>query len=220
MKFPWMQFMVNDWLCPEVGLCQPATRGIWMDWLCQMHRLDRCGLITGTREELAVLGRCTVVQVDAALTDLIRTKTADVTFRNDVVTVVNRRMRRDYLARKNGAIRVHRHRSNVACNASVTGHKSESESESEGKGERVSVSRDPGAASPPSSPLEKLQGWQLRKDLRETTDPKEIEAIKAEMRRRSVANRKPATPSPEKPKPPVMPLEKRQELWRKTKEKL
>ena len=95
MKYPWMQFYVNDWMTPNVGMCQPETRGIWIDWLCAMHSLDRCGQITGTREQLAALGRCTVVQVESTLTDLTNTKTADVTFRNDVVTVVNRRMKRE-----------------------------------------------------------------------------------------------------------------------------
>lgn len=133
MKYPWMQFFATDWLNdPLVSICEPATRGILMDWLCNMHLLDRSGLITATREQLARLGRCTTVQVESALTDLIQTKAADVTFRNDVVTVVNRRMKREYLARKNGAIRVERHRRNGACNGKVTSlsqsHKSESES--------------------------------------------------------------------------------------------
>jgi hypothetical protein len=126
MKYPWIQFFAGDWLNdPQVSICDPATRGILMDWLCNMHLLDRCGQITGRREQLARLGRCTSVQVEAALQDLIQSQAADVTFRNDVVTVVNRRMKREYLTRKNGAIRVAKHRVNVACNAPITVHKSE-----------------------------------------------------------------------------------------------
>lgn len=123
--------MVNDWLSPNVGLCQPQTRGIWMDWLCQMHLLDRCGVIAGTREELAILGRCSTVHVEAALADLTKTKTADVTERNGIVTVVNRRMRREYNARNGSKIRMQRMRSDAACYASVAPHKSKSESKSE-----------------------------------------------------------------------------------------
>ncbi|MGO9586308.1 MAG: hypothetical protein ACLP2Y_08940 [Limisphaerales bacterium] len=48
--------------------------------------------------------------------------------------------------------------------------------------------------------LEKLAGWQLRKDLRESTDPAEREAIKAEMQRRKGQPVKPKTPA-SKPKP-------------------
>lgn len=130
MKYPWMQFFATDWLNdPLVSICEPATRGILMDWLCNMHLLDRSGQITGTREQLARLGRCTAVQVESALQDLNSTKAADVTFRNDVVTVVNRRMKRESLARKNGAIRVSRHRSNAACNSDVTPQSQKSESE-------------------------------------------------------------------------------------------
>ena len=139
MKYPWIQFFATDWLNdPLVSLCAPATRGILMDWLCNMHLLDRCGQITGTLEQLSRLGRCTSVQAESALQDMVATKAADVTFRSDVVTVVNRRMKREFLTRKNGAVRVKRHRCNATCNAPETAHshKSESESESErGKGE-------------------------------------------------------------------------------------
>lgn len=44
------------------------------------------------------------------------------------------------------------------------------------------------------SPLENLKNWQLRKDLRETTDPSEREAIKAEINRRKVKFIRPVTP--------------------------
>ena len=220
MKFPWMQFYVNDWLTPNVGLCQPQTRGIWIEWLCQMHLLDRCGQITGTREQLAVLGRCTSVQVESSLAELTLTKTADVTFRNDVVTVVNRRMRREYLSRKNGAIRVKRHRSNVACNGSVTAHSYISESELEGEREPHEPPEAPPQSVAPAPLLEKKEGWQLRKDLRETTDPGEREAINAELKRRQQVNRKPSTPkpaAPPKPAPEPIPFEMRKVLWEKAK---
>jgi hypothetical protein len=154
MKYPWMQFFVMDWLNdPQVSACEPTTRGILLDWLCNMHLLDRSGQITGTRGQLARLGRCTAVQVASALQDLIRTRAADVTFRNDVVTVVNRRMKRESIARKNGAIRVARHRKNVACNAAVTAHSHNSEVISQNKGESVSTLEGGPAQNEPSSPL-------------------------------------------------------------------
>src|SRR5581483_8888058 len=97
-KWPFIQWFVSDWLGdPKVTQCEPATRGILFDWLCNMHALDRSGVITGPREELARFGRCSAVQCDAALRDLIRTNAADVTERNGVVTVTNRRMRREFL---------------------------------------------------------------------------------------------------------------------------
>lgn len=112
-KWPFIQWFVSDWLGdPKVSQCEPATRGILFDWLCNMHALDRSGVITGTRELLARLGRCSAVQCDAALQDIKRTNAADMTERNGIVTLVNRRMKREYLLRKNSNDRVERHRRN------------------------------------------------------------------------------------------------------------
>jgi hypothetical protein len=138
-----MQFFASDWLNdPLVSMCEPQTRGILMDWICNMHLLDRSGVITGTREQLARLGRCSAVQVESVLADLETTKAADVMFRSDVVTVTNRRMKREATARKNGAIRVSRHRSNAPCSGVVTPQSQKSESESESE-ERAKGARAP-----------------------------------------------------------------------------
>lgn len=48
-----------------------------------------------------------------------------------------------------------------------------------------------------NSPLEKFRDWQLRKDLRESSNPAEIAAIKAELKRRRLV----ATPHTAKQKP-------------------
>lgn len=112
-KWPFIQWFITDWLGdPKVSQCEPATRGIWFDWLCNMHALDRCGQVTGTREILARIGRCTIPQCDAALLDLIKTNAATVQERNGAVTVVNRRMKREYLLRKSVLERVKKHRCN------------------------------------------------------------------------------------------------------------
>jgi hypothetical protein len=69
--------------------------------------------------------------------------------------------------------------------------------------------------------LKRVEGWKLRKDLRETTDPAERRRIEAEMKRRQQAGRKPPAPKPappERPKPEPMPLEKARELWEKAKQ--
>ncbi len=121
--WPFIQWFVADWLAdPKVSLCDPATRGILFDWLCNMHALDRSGVITGSREILARLGRCSAVQVDAALQNLKDTNAADITERNGVVTVINRRMKREFSARKTGSDRVQRHRERDPCNGDVTPH--------------------------------------------------------------------------------------------------
>ncbi len=111
-KFPFMQFFTRDWLGdPAVTQCEPATRGILFDWLCAMHELDRTYKITGTREKLAKSGRCSLVQCEAALSDLRGTNSADVTERGGVVTVINRRLLREYKARNSSKLRMKKMRS-------------------------------------------------------------------------------------------------------------
>lgn len=114
MKFPFLQLFCGDYLSdPKLSLCSSSTRGVWMDFLCVMHMNDRCGVITGTREQLARLGRCSTVEVSIAIDELDRTKTADVTERNSVVTLVCRRMKRESDARKLSRLRVQKHRENA-----------------------------------------------------------------------------------------------------------
>lgn len=111
MNYPYIQLYVRDYLSdPKLSLCCPATRGVWMDLLCVMHMNDRCGVITGTRDQLARLGRCSAVEVSTAIDELKHTETADVTERNDIVTLTCRRMKRESDARKLGRLRVQRHR--------------------------------------------------------------------------------------------------------------
>jgi hypothetical protein len=122
-KWPYIAWFISDWLGdPKVSLCEPATRGILFDWLCNMHALDRSGQVTGTRELLARIGRCTVPQCEAALLDLKQTNAADIQERNGVVTVINRRMKRAAIERKNGASRQKTHRERDGCHGDVTGH--------------------------------------------------------------------------------------------------
>ncbi len=120
-RMPFIQWWINDWLGDEkVSMCEPATRGILFDWLLNMHQNDRSGIITGTREQLARLGRCTALQVDAALEEIRNTKSADVTFRNGTVTVRNRRMHREHMLRRQATLRQKTHRMKGACHAPVT----------------------------------------------------------------------------------------------------
>lgn len=121
MKFPYIQLFAGDYLSdPKLSLCSAATRGVWMDFLCVMHMNDRCGVITGTREQLARLGRCSVVEVSTAIDELKHTQTADVTERNGIVTIICRRMKRDADARKSGRLRVQKHREHVSVTPKET----------------------------------------------------------------------------------------------------
>ena len=110
-----MLFMVGDWLKdPAISACSPLARGVWMDLLCAMHENHRSGQITGTRDQLARLGRCTTRDLDHALADLQTSQAADVTERAGIVTVINRRMRREYNERNGSRLRKVKQRSKGA----------------------------------------------------------------------------------------------------------
>lgn len=96
---------------PALALCTPATRGVWIDLLCAMHELDRSGELRGTTDQLARVARCSTVDLAHALTEFQATGAADVTERSGIVTVICRRMKREYDARKSSAERVKRFRS-------------------------------------------------------------------------------------------------------------
>lgn len=120
-KLPWFKFNPSWWLTdPELSKCDPATRGVWIDLVCAMHQSDRSGELSGTTEQIARLGRCSTVELTHALTELQANGAADVTFRNNNVTVVNRRMKREFKSKKATALRVKRHRSNAKGNGDET----------------------------------------------------------------------------------------------------
>ena len=100
-KIPSFQFYPGDWMKdPSVAVCSPATRGVWVDFLCAMHELSRSGQLTGTREQLSRIGRCTVTELDQVLVELKTSKTANVNIREGIVNITNRRMLREAKARK------------------------------------------------------------------------------------------------------------------------
>jgi len=116
-KLPWFQFFAADWRTDaKLSLCTPATRGVWIDLICAMHELDRSGELRGTTEQLARIARCSAVEMKAALTDLQATEAADVTERNGVVTVTNRRMKSEFDGRKSNASRQKRCRTSQSRN--------------------------------------------------------------------------------------------------------
>lgn len=131
-KLPFMKWFTGDWKKdPAVCLCSPATRGVWFDLLCAMHDAGRVGSLSGTRDQLATIGRCVPADFALVLTELQTTGTADVTERNGVVTVTNRRMRRESQSREANRLRQQRFRSQDSDNGDVT-HKLPSDPEYDG----------------------------------------------------------------------------------------
>lgn len=96
-KHFYMKFDVGAWLKdPTVTALSSSSRGIWFDLLCAMHEDDQCGRLTGSYESLARLARCSVAELRASLAEIKLQKTGNVTFRDGLVTVTNRKMRRGY----------------------------------------------------------------------------------------------------------------------------
>jgi hypothetical protein len=127
-KHWYWEYVVKDWIVDTEPLAE-LSRAFWHEALCRMWLSDRCGQLVGTYTELAKLCRSTPNNARAAIADLQKWNTADVTISNAVVTVTNRRMNRDYLDRKSLRERVARHRDkkrehdgNASCNGDVTPH--------------------------------------------------------------------------------------------------
>lgn len=104
-KLPSFQFYPGDWLKdPAVSMLSAAARGIWIDMICAM-RLNDDGTLTGGTAELSRICRCTALELQDALSELQRTRAADV--RSDGKSgfiVTNRRTKRDIQLRRRNAL--------------------------------------------------------------------------------------------------------------------
>jgi hypothetical protein len=126
-KLPAMHLYTGDWKKDQdLSKCSAATRGAWIDWLCAMHDDDRSGQVGGTIDGLAKIARCTPDECQMALWELALNNAADIQiecpdavrnlsadcprFVRDLsglfpdgfrtyVTVINRRMSREYSER-------------------------------------------------------------------------------------------------------------------------
>lgn len=133
-KLPYMQFYVSDWTSDcQLAMCSLSTRGCWLELLCGMHSLDHCGVITGTAEQLARVCRCSVVEFVQAVDELRSYRIGEITERNGVYTVVNRRMRREHEASEGAKTRQKRFQDakKTRNKREINGGESESESEPE-----------------------------------------------------------------------------------------
>jgi len=142
-KLPYITFFSGDWMKdPRLSLCSPATRGIWIDFICSMHELDHCGVISGDRDQLSRIGRCSVVQLDHALIELSTSGTADLTERNGIITLINRRMKREYKERENNKLRQQRYYQKHTSNENLTTSLSSSSSISSSNKEKEILKKE------------------------------------------------------------------------------
>jgi len=110
-KLPAFMLYTGDWLKdPQLSICSPATRGIWIDLICSMWENDRCGKVSGTLEQLSRLARCSVIEIKKSVKEMEQNKAAKITYCNGVYRICNRRMHRDYKERINARDRVNKYR--------------------------------------------------------------------------------------------------------------
>lgn len=121
MKQPAFQFYTGDWKKdPELSMCSPATRGIWMDAMCAMHDAGGTGQITGTPEQLARICRCSTAEMVCAIEEISATKTGNVTKRDGIVTLTNRRMKKAHDATVSARDRKRKQRGTPEDSGNVT----------------------------------------------------------------------------------------------------
>jgi hypothetical protein len=139
-KLPAFQFYPGDWMeDPKVSMLSPASRGVWFDLICAMHEAGRLGMLRGTTEQFARIARCSTAEFVQALTDFQTTEVADVTERNGVYQICNRRMSREHKEREGRTLRQSKYRSNAKSNSKVTPFSSSSISSSVTKDTNTSV---------------------------------------------------------------------------------
>lgn len=79
-RLPWFKFFANDYIAePELSVSSPATRGIYMDFLCALHSdsVEGRGRIRATPSQLCTIGRCQMPDLVLYLTEGFRYKFAD-----------------------------------------------------------------------------------------------------------------------------------------------
>jgi uncharacterized phage protein (TIGR02220 family) len=126
-KQPAFQIYPGDWKrSVEVKMASLSTRGVWIEMLLSMWDAPERGKLKGTYEALASLIGCKIDEIKVAINEIKALQIGNVTHRNNMVTVINRRMYRKYLkdlnVRKQTRIRVQKHRETQKkrkCNAPV-----------------------------------------------------------------------------------------------------
>lgn len=120
-KLQWTKWFPRDWLSDKsVSALSPMARGILIDLLNVMLADHLCGKLSGTREQLARLSRCSPDEFGQALFEIDKTKALRVTIRNEEITLVSRRIEREQKSIEGNALRQKRYREKSKSNAAET----------------------------------------------------------------------------------------------------
>lgn len=83
----------------DLRKCTWATRGIWWDILCLMWFEQEQGKLEGTKTELCRLIGCSTKELNQFIKEAVTKMFANVTVCDKKVTIINRRMHKDYIQR-------------------------------------------------------------------------------------------------------------------------
>lgn len=107
-----------------------STQGCWFNMLMVMWDEKEQGKINGTKVEICRIVGCHLPELRRFIEDNKRHKFADVTIRNNDVTIINRRMNRAFLERESTKERVRKHRNKDVTDCNIPSSSSSSLSSS------------------------------------------------------------------------------------------
>ena len=115
-KNPAFQFYVGDWI-QDTRLLSLAAKGAWIDILCLMWRSPTRGKLSMDMTSWARSIGASVDQTEAVIGELVEKCVSDsVIDRDKTVTLICRRMYRDYKSKVNHAVSQQKYRNkNTFC---------------------------------------------------------------------------------------------------------
>lgn len=124
-KLPWMKFNPADW-SQDTAPLSLAGRGAWITIICAMWRAEERGKLSMPLVGFCRLLGATETETLNVIDELVKMGICDtVTEANKNITLICRRMVREYKHHKNNALRQERYRVTHQSNAVITGEKSE-----------------------------------------------------------------------------------------------
>lgn len=134
-KAPAFMFYVKDWISyPDLKICSHSTKGIWADFICHMWFANPKGKLTATRGELQRMVGATNSDFDYFLAEAWRHGFCDigvdsnenVTDHNgnerQEITLINRRIYKEFMQKENNRLRQKRYRNKQGCHVKGDGN--------------------------------------------------------------------------------------------------
>lgn len=128
-KQPSFQFYPNDW-SRDLEEHPLEIEGAWIRICCKLWWSEERGKISRTIEQWGRILGINSSDVMGIINYIKEYRIGDVTVGNNLVTIINRRMYREYKERENTRLRVKRHREKQAGNKDITPSSSSSSSSS------------------------------------------------------------------------------------------